>query len=299
MEWQQILGFYHAAKLASFTRAADATFRTQSALSQQIKALEEELDCQLFERIGKRRLRLTAAGERLLRFSETVLEGYEQLKGELSELQGLPKGRLRIAAPFTTLYHLFPQALRAYIERFPHVELTVLDRPQQSVFDLVRNGDIDFGLALESEIPADLAKLRWKRVETVVIVPADHPLTKSAAVSLAQIARYPLILPPKDLKLSFRKILEERLQELQITYHVILESSNVELSSHYVEMGFGICFATVAKELPALVSRKLNFIPVSDLSQVDHIALVMRRDKSLPSYRNAFVELLLDHRPTA
>ena len=74
MEWQQIIGFYHVAKLGSFTKAADATFRTQSALSQQVRNLERELDCRLLERIGKRKLRLTAAGERVFEFSETMLE---------------------------------------------------------------------------------------------------------------------------------------------------------------------------------------------------------------------------------
>ena len=56
MEWQQLVGFYHVAQLGSFTRAAEATLRTQSALSQQIKALEEEFSCRLLERIGKRRI---------------------------------------------------------------------------------------------------------------------------------------------------------------------------------------------------------------------------------------------------
>ena len=63
MEWQQLLGFYQVAKLGSFTKAAEATFRTQSALSQQVKALEDELGGRLLERLGKRRLKLTAAGE--------------------------------------------------------------------------------------------------------------------------------------------------------------------------------------------------------------------------------------------
>lgn len=66
MEWQQLLGFYQVAKLGSFTKAAEATFRTQSALSQQVKALEEELGGQLIERLAKRRLQLTPAGEKAL-----------------------------------------------------------------------------------------------------------------------------------------------------------------------------------------------------------------------------------------
>ena len=107
MEWQQVIGFYQIAKLGSFTKAAEATFRTQPALSQQIKALEEELDCHLFERIGKRKLRLTSAGERFLTFAESILENYDSLREDLNELKGSQKGRLKIAAPFTTLYHLF------------------------------------------------------------------------------------------------------------------------------------------------------------------------------------------------
>jgi len=99
MEWQQIVGFYHAARLRSFTKAGEATFRTQSALSQQIKALESELGCLLFERIGKRRLQLTPAGEKFFRFAELVLTAYDGLKDELGELMGLAKGQLTIAAP--------------------------------------------------------------------------------------------------------------------------------------------------------------------------------------------------------
>ena len=92
MEWQQLLGFYQVAKLGSFTKAAAATFRTQSALSQQVKALEEELDCQLLERLGKRRLRLTPAGEKLLAFAQGLLAQWETLTEELRDLKGRPQG---------------------------------------------------------------------------------------------------------------------------------------------------------------------------------------------------------------
>jgi DNA-binding transcriptional LysR family regulator len=297
MDWQQIIGFYHVATLGSFTRAAEATFRTQSALSQQIKALEEELDCQLLERIGKRKLRLTAAGEMFLNFARETLKRHEHLVDELHELKGTPKGRLRIAAPFTTLYHLVPGPIREYTAQFPHVELKMLDRPQQGVFDLVRRGDVDFGLALESEVPGDLAVLRWKTVETVVMVPPDHPLAAAASVTLEQVAACPLILPPRESKLSSRKLLEERLRELGAECHIILESSNVELSSLYVEMGLGLSFATVVRDLPALRERRLKFIPVAGLPASDHIAVVMRRDKILPTYKKSFLDILFRESP--
>ena len=292
MEWQQIIGFYQVAKLGSFTKAGDATFRTQSALSQQIKALERELDCHLFERIGKRKLRLTSAGERFFEFAEAILENYDCLKEDLSELQGLQKGRLRIAAPFTTLYHLVPETLKEYIIQFPYVELTILDRSQQVVIELVRNGDIDLGFTLESEVPKDLSLLRWKRVETVLMVPVGHPLAEVERVTLRQIAKYSLILPPKDLRFTCRRILEERFQKLGLDYQIVMESSNVELTSLYVEMGLGISFATVVRDLPALEKRNLAFIPMNTLLKPDFIAVVMRRDKVLTSYKSTFINIL-------
>ena len=290
MEWQQILGFYHVAKLGSFTKAANATFRTQSAISQQIKNLEEELGCQLFERIGKRKLRLTSAGNRFFKFSETILERHSSLIEELNEMKGHQKGRLRVAAPFTTHFHLFPLALKHYIKQFPNVELTILDRSQQDILGLIKNGDIDFGLVLESIVPKDLTALRWKKVGTVVITPVGHPLAKAKRVTLKQIGKYPLILPPVNLK--YRSSLEERFQKLGIDYHIVMESSNVELSSLYVEMGLGISFATVVKDLPELKKRKLEFLPMDHLFKPDYIVVVMRKDKTLISYKNAFVKIL-------
>ena len=292
MEWQQIMGFYYVAELGSFTKAANATFRTQSAISQQIKNLEEELGCQLLERIGKRKLRLTSAGERFFRFSKSILEEYNSLIEGINEIKGLQKGRLRMGAPFTTLYHLFPLALKSYIKQFPNVELTILDRSQQDILDLIKNGDIDLGLVLESNVEKDLTALRWKKVRTVVMTPIGHPLEKVKRVTLKQIGKYPLILPPQNIK--YRSNLEERFEKIGVDYHIIMESSNVELSSLYVEMGLGISFATVVKDLPELKKRKLAFLPMDHLFKPDYIVVVMRKNKTLISYKNAFIKILFE-----
>lgn len=293
VEWKQLIGFYHVAKMGSFTRAAEATFRTQSALTQQVKSLEDELDCLLLERIGKRKLRLTTAGEKFLSFAESILDKYDCLMEELAELKGLQKGRLRLAAPFTTLYHLFPEALKKYINEFPWVELTVLDRSQQSVINLVKSGDVDFGMALESIIPKELAKIRWKRVEPVLMTPKGHPLAGAKRVTIRQVAQYPLILPPKTSEYSSRVRLEELFQELGVDYRIIMESSNVELSSLYVEEGLGVSFATIVRDLPELMERKLEFVSLNHIFDPGHIAVVMRKDKLLTSFKSAFINILL------
>ena len=292
MEWQQIIGFYHVAKLGSFTRAADATYRTQSALTQQIKSLEEELDCQLFERIGKRKVILTPLGERFFWFSKSLLQEYDRLIEDIAEHKGLKKGRLRIAAPFTTLYHLLPEVVRKYNRQFPWVELSLLDRPQREVVELVKNGDIDVGLALESVIPEALDKRRWKKVEPVLLAPTGHPLAKMEKVSMDAIVKYPLILPPKSSEFRHRNKLEELFRAHNANYFVIMESSNIELSSLYVEMGLGLAFASVVRELPVFKERRLNYIPLSHYLTPEQICVVTRRDKRMSTFQGAFLDML-------
>ncbi|MEJ2091689.1 MAG: LysR family transcriptional regulator [Syntrophobacterales bacterium] len=292
MEWQQIVGFHQVAQLGSFTKAAEATFRTQSALSQQVKALEEELGCRLLERIGKRKLRLTEAGERFLRFTQSVLGAYAGLQEELQELKGIPAGELRLAAPFTTLYHLFREVLREYPQRFPQVRLAILDRSQPEVIDLVRQGEVDFGLALASAAPKDLTARSWQEVEMVLMTPRDHPLTRLQEVTIEEIVRYPLILPPRGQRSPGRQTLEALFQQQGLDYRVVMESSNVELSSLYVELGLGISFATVVKDLPLAGRRSLAFLPMSHYVEPDFIAVLHRKDKIISAYLQAFLDLL-------
>jgi DNA-binding transcriptional LysR family regulator len=292
MEWQQIVGFHQVARQGSFTRAAEATFRTQSALSQQVKALEEELGCPLLERIGKRKLKLTEAGERFFRFTQAVLGSFEGLREELQELQGAPAGELRLAAPFTTLYHLLREVLREYPQRFPQVRLAILDRSQPEVIDLVRQGDIDLGFALESAAPKDLKAQRWQEVEMVLMTPPDHPLTRLPRVTMGDIVRYPLILPPRGQRSLGRQTLEALFRQQSLDYRVVMESSNVELSSLYVELGLGLSFATVVKGLPLARQRSLAFLPMSHYVAPDFLAVILRRDKIISGYMRAFLDML-------
>jgi len=293
MEWEQLLGFYEVAKLGSFTQAAESTFRSRSSLSRHVKALEKELDCRLMERIGKRQLHLTPLGKKLYACCESLLTTWNSFKEEFDEIKGLHKGSLRLAAPFTTIYHLLPEALQKYIQQFPQVDLTILDRSQQSVLTLVKSGDIDFGLALESLVPKDLTTIPWLPVDTVLITSRDHPLTRMHPVTLEAIAGYPLILPPRGRVYGGRVTLADQLRKLGLHHHILLESSNVELSALYVEMGLGISFATIAPVLKHLEDRNLAFISLSRYFPPDYLVVVMRRDKFMPTYKKVFLNILL------
>jgi DNA-binding transcriptional LysR family regulator len=293
MEWQHIVGFYHVARLGSFTKAAEATFRTQSALSQQVKTLEEELGCLLVERIGKKRLLLTPAGETFFRFAQEVLEKREALAQSLQDLEGVQRGTLTIAAPFTTLYHALPEYVMAYLKRFAEVQLTILDRPQRTVIDLLKSGDADFGFVLQSSLGKDLVGFPWKTVEPVLMIPIGHPLGTEKAVTFEKIAQYPLILPPRAAVPCGLFNVEQRFRQLGLPFSLIMESSNVELSSLYVEMGLGVSFATVIKDLPVLRRRRLRFLSLDHYFQSDHLTVALKRGRTMLPYKSAFLSLLL------
>jgi len=292
MEWQQIIGFYHVAKLRSFTQAAEATFRTQSALTQQIKALEKEYDCLFFERIGKRKVILTSVGERFYRFAESLLLAYNELREDISEHKVLKKGRLRIAAPFTTLYHLLPEIVKNYSKQFPWVELSLFDRPQREVVEMVKSGDVDLGMALESIIPRELKKRRWKIIEPVLLMKKGHPLSKGKEISISEIAQYPLILPPKSSESLHRGKLDELFRKYNAHHIVVMESSNVELSSRYVEMGLGVSFASIVENLPIFKMRKLKYVSLSQYITPEHICIITRKDKRMTSFQDSFLNML-------
>ena len=289
MEWQQLIGFYHIVKSGGFTKAAKLTFRTQSALTQQIKKLEAELDCQIFERIGKRKILLTAAGEKLFDFTQQLFTNYEILLEDIGNLKGLHKGRLSIAAPFTTLSQLLPPKIELFIQRYPQIELSLFDRPQNNVLEMIHDGEVDLGITLESAVPSNLEKIRWKKVETVMMIPVGHPLLDVTEVSLDHISQYPLILPPKGS--TPRKKLERYFDESGLTYRVIMESSNIELSAVYVEMGLGISFATIVSDLPAFAQRDFRFISMGHYFDVDYLSLVFRKDKAIKSILKAFIAI--------
>lgn len=291
MEWHQLIGFYHIVKSGGFTKAAKKTYRTQSALTQQIQKLEQELDCQVFERLGKRKILLTPAGEKLFAFTQKLLTDYEILVNEIDHLKGFHKGKLRIAAPFTTLSQILPPKIESFIKQYPQIELSLFDLPQNNVLELVHEGEADLGIVLESLAPSNLEKSRWMKVDTVMMVPAGHPLLNLAEVDLGQIAQYPLILPPKGS--IPRNKLDRYFEESGLSYRMAMESSNIELSAVYVEMGLGISFATIVSDLPVFAQRNFRFISLEQFFTADYLSFVFRKHNRINSILKDFITIAL------
>ncbi|MBN1227743.1 MAG: LysR family transcriptional regulator [Deltaproteobacteria bacterium] len=291
MEWQQIVGFYQVVNFGSITKAAEATFRTQSALSQQISALERELSCLLFERTGKRRLKLTPAGERFLQFADTIINEHKSLIHEIKEIQKGNIGRLRIAAQFAPLYYFFPDIFSTYRTLFPLVDLFILERPPREAMELVREGEVDMAIGTESMVLSDLKTIRLAKVNNFLLVPLHCPIGKSSPITLEEIAQYPLILGPKQMRTIHQRLLDS-FEEMNIPYQIIMESSNLVLTSRYIEMGLGVTIFSEWFGVDIPSRKQIRVISIDHIIKPDYVAIVMRKEKKLQIFQTAFLMIL-------
>ncbi len=245
----------------------------------------------LFLAIGKRRTKLTLAGEILFQYCVKTLDQQKQLIDELNKIKGSILGHVRMAAPFFSLYYLLLPPLEMFRQQFPKIEITILDRPAHSIIKMIRDGDIEFGITMESIVPKDLVIYPWEKIEGLLIMPKGHSLTKIENMTLKDIINYPLILPPKGYIARMR--LEEKFEKEGINYRIVMESSNIDLTINYVKKGFGIGFAIVSRNIPVLHQKGIEIIPINHLIQEDRIAIIIRKDEALASYEKAFLRMIL------
>jgi DNA-binding transcriptional LysR family regulator len=179
----------------SFSAAAEALSFTQSAVSQQIAALEREAGTVLVQR-SARGVRLTEAGEALVRHAEAVLARLAEAEAELEAIAGLRGGRLRLAAFESAAASLMPLAIAAFRAAHPAIELSlILAEPDQSA-PMLKSGELDLALGFDSRIRAEVDGIARRHLLSdpmYLVLPADHPLVHKRNVRLSDFAEDPWI----------------------------------------------------------------------------------------------------------
>jgi DNA-binding transcriptional LysR family regulator len=173
----------------SFSAAAEALSFTQSAVSQQIAALEREAGATLVQR-SARGVRLTEAGEAVVRHTEAIMARLAEAEAELEAIAGLRGGRLRIASFESAAATLMPPAIAAFRAKHPAVELSLSLLEPDDLLPQLRSGDVDLGIVFESDGPAHDGFDRVHLLEDpmYLALPLDHPLAQRRRVRLADLA---------------------------------------------------------------------------------------------------------------
>ena len=174
----------------SFSAAAESLSFTQSAISQQIAALEREAGTTLVQR-NARGIRLTEAGEALVRHAEAILARIGEAEAELEAIAGLRGGRLRLASFESAAASLMPLAIAAFRSAHPAVELSLIIAEPEDSAPLLRSGEIDLALGYDSRIRGELEGIARQHLVSdpmFLAMPADHPLARKRHLKLADLA---------------------------------------------------------------------------------------------------------------
>lgn len=297
LDWQQLKGFYYVARLGNFTRAAESVFRTQSALSQQIKALEQYLGYKLFERTGKQSVLLTREGETLLEFTEDLLERQLRLMQDLESMQDAKRGRVRLGAAPTVAHGVLPDVLADFKRDYPAITVSVYARMPAEIIGMVRNGFLDLGMTLESMIPQTFTRHRWRINRFWLMTPPDHPLTTVESLTLKDIFRYPIIVTSNS-KFAARRKFEFEAERMGFSLNIVLESGSAFMSAEYVRRGLGVCFMSMPEQVPEILAGQLAFLPLDAHFEPEYVS-VYHREAEVSGPVKTFLSALTGTAPGA
>lgn len=234
----QLRGFCYAARFKSISKAAEKLFLSQPSVSLQIKALEHELGVQLFQRHGPR-IVLTYDGQRLLELAGPLVETMDGLVASFDTVrESAERGVVNIAAGGSTLQYLMPQFVEAFARKHPLVDVRLHNLTGKTGLEMLRSGEVDFAVGPLLSTLSDITFHPIVTYEPMLITRKDHPLAHRKRITLKDIAKYPLILPPKNL--STHRIVEAVLTDHSLDYDVKLEVGGYDVIKKYVQLGLGI-----------------------------------------------------------
>jgi DNA-binding transcriptional LysR family regulator len=249
MDVRQLEMFRAVAEEGSFTRAGERLHVSQSAVSRQVKLLEEELGGVLLHRRG-RKVALTHAGELLLKTANRLFRDMEDVKFQISETHQLHRGALRLGGGMTVCIYVLPKLLKRYRSLYRQVDLRVTSGTSEGILKMVRNHEVDLGLLTLPIVEKDLEVVPALKEEMVVVTAPNHPLSRSRSIRPLDLAKYPLILFEQGS--NTRKVLDQFFIEHEIATDVAMETENVEIIKAMVANGVGISiipYPAIAKDV--------------------------------------------------
>jgi len=284
MDIQNIRAFLAVAETGSFSRAAEKLFITQPAISKRISTLEESLDCQLFDRLGKS-IQLTQAGEALIPSYQRILAEIDQTEHIVSSLRTKVSGHLRFGTSHHIGLHRLPPVLRQYTRQFPDVELDIQFMDSEQAAALILKGSIELALiTLPDEIQKPLTTIPVWTDPMEVVVAQDHPLAKQKSVTARQLTGYGVLIQSHST--HTRNIIDQALK-LGDDIKIIMESNYLETIKAMIQNGLGW---GVLPE--SMIDDSLHRINIRGVKMERHLGVLLHASRTLSSSANALLETL-------
>lgn len=292
MDIRTLRYFVEVVRQQSFTRAAQTLFVTQPTISKMLKHLEEELDCTLLLREG-RRLRLTDSGQAVYNRGLAILDQFRQLEAELEDIGSLKKGRLRLGIP-PMVGTQMADLIRDFRRQYPGMELLIAEFGGLTVQQAVLSGELDLALtALSVDTEAALTVMPLFVHPLCAVVPRATPWLERATVSFTELGDWPILIYNEDFAL-YRQLMNA-FQAEGINPQIAVRSGQWDFLAAMVEAGIGIAI------LPEPICRRLDktrllSLPVAPL-MMWQMGLIWRQDSYLSHGAQAWISACRQHWP--
>jgi DNA-binding transcriptional LysR family regulator len=291
MDLDQLHTFLEIVRLKSFSKAAQTCYRTQPAISAQVRQLEQELNTPLFDRFGSK-ISLTTAGKIFSQYAEQILSLRRQAQDTISELERSPRGELVIVANEATCIYVLPKVFSEFKQQFPNVHLLVERSYGSRIVEALMENIADFGI---TQLPIQERKVQVVKIhadEIQVIVPAGHPLADRSSVTAPELVEYPLLMPKYG---TTRARLNEWLELVEDSLQVSMELDSTEMVKRFVMAGLGISFLAGSHVQDDVSAGRLCALSLAPEPMMRRIGLVYRKDKALSKAALGFIEVVIAH----
>lgn len=288
MNLDQLRNFYEVAIHKSFTQAAEKLFRTQPAISTQVRILEEELGEKLFDRIGKK-VCLTQAGEILLPYAERLLQMHDEAKLAVSELNATPQGKLLIGANESTCLYVLPRIFGLFKARYPEVQISIYRNFSKKILPKILDNQLDVGIVTLPVTDRNLHVIPIAEDELNLITSPFHPLASRKNLALNDLLPYPIIF--HKIGTTRERIMKQFGKNWQ-KLNISMELASLETIKKFVAIGMGISIVPRSYALNDCEQGTLAIQPLRNLKIVRRLGLIYRKDRYLSRACRAFLEVV-------
>jgi DNA-binding transcriptional LysR family regulator len=288
MDLSELQVFLTVASERSFSRAAAKLHRTQPAVSQAVRRLEEAVGETLFDR-STRDGSLTDAGRVLLEYAQRLLRLADEAQLAVSELRDVQRGRVLIGANEAAVHALLPAAA-TFQSRYPAIQIDVRRVPSRQIAGEVLGRTLDFGVLTFTPAERGLAALSLGRDELVLLTHPAHPLARRRTVSMAEVGRQPVIAhnDPSPARERVLRIFEAR----QAPLNIAIALPSLDGIKRAVEMKLGVALLPRRCALAEIALGRLAAVHLSDLRIKRQIRFVYRQGGELSRAAAAFLEVV-------
>jgi len=282
---QLLRGFCAVVEMRSISKAAFRLNLTQPTVSLQVQALERELRAKLLERRGPK-FQVTPEGELLYDLARPLVEGLVDLERDFeARRNNVEQGRLSIAAGESTIQYVLPATVQKFAATHPGISLALNNVTGLDGLQQLRERRVDFCVGPLLDTPSDIEFEPVVSFDPVLIAAAGHPLSKVRSVTLRQISKYPLILPPRHLS-TWRQV-ELVFMHHHLPYEVRLEMGGWEVIKRYVELGLGV---SIVMNVCLTGRERLEVIPVKKYFPQRLYGIVRLKGRPLSPQARHFIE---------